>query len=301
VRSASQADYLTKKFAEFKDHLELVLVPDLTIPHALDEHLKGIEVLVHTASPFTFSSKDPKTEVLDIAIAANENVLESALSAPSLSRLVVTSSYAAVMHPSFGVDHVYTDDEWNPFTYEQAITINDPVVYYVASKKLAEKAVYDIVEQKKPKFDVVTLNPPMVFGPFLHNATLATLNESTKEIWDIINSTTDTVPYTGIPAFVDVRDVALAHVRAVENPKAHGRYLLSSSSYTWQEVVDLVHKNFPEQKIVPVGKPGEYHPTVKLDHTKAHKELGIDFIPLEKTVKDTFTQLFELKAKLAPA
>eukprot|EP01112_Ceratiomyxa_fruticulosa_P021545 TRINITY_DN7616_c0_g1_i2.p1 TRINITY_DN7616_c0_g1~~TRINITY_DN7616_c0_g1_i2.p1 ORF type:complete len:140 (-),score=29.41 TRINITY_DN7616_c0_g1_i2:40-459(-) len=139
----------------------------------------------------------------------------------------------------------------------------------------------------------------MIFGPIEHNASLANLNESTKALWDIVTAPSDVVPNTDVPAFVDVRDVAEAHVKAVENDKAHGRYLLSSSSYTWQEVIDIVRKNFPEHKIAPLGKPGQYHPTFKLDHTKAQTELGIHFTPLEKTVTDTFTQLFALQSKSA--
>jgi len=148
------------------------------------------------------------------------------------------------------------------------------------------------VEKTKPHFDVVTINPPMIFGPLEHDFTISSLNESIKQFWDIVTEQTETLPETRVPAFADVRDVALAHVLAVENPKAAGRYLIATGSYYWQELFDIVHKHFPARKIVPVGKPGDYPKTYRVDHSKAEKELGIHFIPFEKTVVDTLEQLF---------
>lgn len=41
---------------------------------------------------------------------------------------------------------------------------------YHASKTLAERAAWDFLEENKGKvsFDLVTINPPFVYGPFLH-------------------------------------------------------------------------------------------------------------------------------------
>jgi len=294
VRSASQADHLKQKYSEFKDKFEVVVVPDLTTPHSLDDALHGVDALVHVASPFAYHFKDPKTEILDVAITATKNALESAAKSPSVKRVVVTSSFAAIVDASLGParDHTYTEKDWNPVTYESALQINNPVVYYLASKKLAEQAVYEFVEKTKPHFDVVTINPPMIFGPLEHDFTISSLNESIKQFWDIVTEQTETLPETRVPAFADVRDVALAHVLAVENPKAAGRYLIATGSYYWQELFDIVHKHFPARKIVPVGKPGDYPKTYRVDHSKAEKELGIHFIPFEKTVVDTLEQLF---------
>lgn len=41
--------------------------------------------------------------------------------------------------------------------------------------------------------------------------------------------------------FVDVRDVASAHVMAFENPSANGRYILVESSVSHDEAVQILH------------------------------------------------------------
>jgi nucleoside-diphosphate-sugar epimerase len=88
-------------------------------------------------------------------------------SAPSVRRVVVTSSFAAILDESKLTDPntVFSEKSWNPVTLEDAH--KDQATAYRASKKLAEKAAWDFVADKSngAKFDLVTINPPMVYGP----------------------------------------------------------------------------------------------------------------------------------------
>ena len=60
--------------------------------------------------------------------------------APDVKRVVVTSSCAAVLDFAAGNNgRVYTADDWNPSTWEEAVA-GDKGVGYRASKKYAERA-----------------------------------------------------------------------------------------------------------------------------------------------------------------
>lgn len=78
----------------------------------------------------------------------------------------------------------------------------------------------------------------MVFGPCEHDVTLESLNESNDQIWRIISSGPDTkVPPTSSFRWVDVRDVASAHVAAIDpSVKGNQRFLISGGEFSWQEV-----------------------------------------------------------------
>jgi len=78
----------------------------------------------------------------------------------------------------------------------------------------------------------------MVFGPCEHDVTLDSLNESNSQIWRIISGGKDKeVPPTGVFRWVDVRDVATAHVAALEEKvKGNQRFLVSGGEFSWQRV-----------------------------------------------------------------
>ena len=135
---------------------------------------------------------------------------------------------------------IYSEVEadWNPVTWEEAITTTLPITAYRASKKFAEQAVWDFIQAHQPHFDVVTIQPPMVFGPCEHDVTVDTLNESNAQIWKILSGGKEgVVPPTGMWQWVDVRDVAEAHVNSLDLAvKGNQRFLLGAGEFTWQKV-----------------------------------------------------------------
>jgi len=71
-----------------------------------------------------------------------------------------------------------------------------------------------------------------------HDVTLESLNESNAQIWRIISGGKDAkVPPTAIWRWVDVRDVAAAHVASIESGcKGNQRFLISAGEFTFQRV-----------------------------------------------------------------
>lgn len=227
-----------------------------------------------------------------------------ARSAPTVRRVVVTSSFAAILTEAKTNDPstTYSESSWNPVTIDDIH--NSPATAYRASKTLAERAAWDFVRDPASgaQFDLVTVNPPMVFGPVVHYlASLDSINTSNERIVDCVRGKwREAVPPTG-PAmiWVDVRDVALAHVKAgLEIPEAGGRRLFVVSGwFSNAELAALVRKNFPEDsERLPTAetKGGEVAPEgerFKYDNSETTRLLGIDWIGFEKSVVDTARSL----------
>ena len=93
--------------------------------------------------------------------------------------------------------------------------------------------------------------------------------------------------------WVDVRDVARAHVEAMESPTAaNKRFLVAAGSYNNRIIVDLIRQNFPEyHSALPLesAEGGNYPDggTFKIDSTRSKEMLGINYRSLESSVVDT--------------
>ncbi|KAL7953995.1 hypothetical protein V8C34DRAFT_317660 [Trichoderma compactum] len=261
------------------------IVPDMAAANAFDEAVKGVDGgepllirintwIIHTASPFILNATDFEKELLQPAIRGTTSILKAAQKYnPSISRVVVTSSFASVLDPMQGQrpGYIYKEADWNPITVEQANS--NPVMAYLASTTFADRAVFDYVEANKPSFTVATLCPPMVYGPIVHSVSdVKSLNTSSGDINRLIDGSEKHVPDTSFHAFADVRDLAEAHVLAFEKPEAAGqRYLVANSAYSYQQTCDIIWEKFPEQKeLTPKGNTGApLPPAYRLDTTKA--------------------------------
>lgn len=147
VRSQSKADQVLSDFSTYGSRLDFGIVPDITSPGAFDEVVKSsppFDIVIHTASPFLYKVISDNREFLDPAIKGTLEVLKSVKkNAPSVKRVVLTSSCAAIINfAGASVTHpqkVYTEDDWNPTTWESALTGTQNNAYQ-ASKKFAELA-----------------------------------------------------------------------------------------------------------------------------------------------------------------
>lgn len=78
--------------------------------------------------------------------------------------MVITSSFASVldMNAFPAVGTTYSDNDWNPATYEEAAQSSNPGFVYCASKALAEAEAWRFIKEEKVHFSLTTLCPPMV-------------------------------------------------------------------------------------------------------------------------------------------
>ncbi|CAI0455505.1 unnamed protein product, partial [Linum tenue] len=163
-------------------------------------------------------------------------------------------------------------------------------LWYPLGKTLAEMAAWDFA--KENGIDMVTIHPGFVIGPFLHPA----LCTSVGMILSLVNGNKI------YPKFhcwsVDVRDVAEAHIKAFDHENqvsASGRYCLVGSSVPFSQVLGILHKLYPT---LPLADKCEEVNSLKLPEFEASREkaedgLGIKFMPLEESLKDTIECLKE--------
>lgn len=69
----------------------------------------------------------------------------------------------------------------------------------------------------------------MIFGPPTQSASTSTLNTSSNIIWALISGKTPNLPAEGLALWVDVRDVAEAHIRVLDKEGMAGRRVLMSA------------------------------------------------------------------------
>jgi nucleoside-diphosphate-sugar epimerase len=237
------------------------------------------------------------------AIEGTKNILSSiSAHAPQIKRVVITSSFAAIVNMQKGAwpDHTYTEEDWNPETYEVAKTA-DGETAYCASKTFAERAAFDYVKKASPSFSIATICPPMVYGPIGHSVTsTAKLNTSSADIYRLMNGSEKEVPQTAFYAFCDVRDVAGAHLKAYQKDEAaNQRFLVTGGNYGYQMICDILRERFPEiRDKVPEGKPGSGvgADVYKVDNSKAKRVLDISrFRSLEECIVDTARSLLAIE------
>ncbi|KIX01368.1 uncharacterized protein Z518_09093 [Rhinocladiella mackenziei CBS 650.93] len=277
VRSEKSIPGIQKAHAPHVDQLSFVVVPDMAAPQALHDAAQGVTGVIHTANPFILQPKDNESELLKPSIGGVLNALEAAA--------------AQDLRPGY----TYTEADWNPATYEEAKNSSNGAFSYCAAKALAEKAAWEWMESHKPSFNLTSICPPWIFGPSINGIkSLDHLNESTETIWPLVDGSRKEVPPVEFGGFADVRDVALAHLRAYESEEAGGQRFLVGNHFDYQTAVDLLRVDFPEiLDRIPEGTPGLglKTPMYEVNGSKARKVLGIEYTPLNTTLKDTVADL----------
>ena len=176
----------------------------------------------------------------------------------------------------------------------------------MVSKTYAERAAWEFLKNNRGevKFELTTLLPTYVFGPQLFEEdALGSLNYSNGQVQALICSSPGEELKPDMNAhFVDVRDVAKAHLLAFQKEEAAGkRLILTSCRYTSQDVVNILNEKFPQLKgkISEGPNPGKYDASsVVGEHHKAEEVLGIKYAGLEKSIYDTAAQVLKVELRL---
>ncbi|KAG5645393.1 hypothetical protein DXG03_006346 [Asterophora parasitica] len=307
ARSLEKAKNWIAKFPMHEKNFEIAVVPDLTGEHAYDQAIVGVDVVVHTASPVNVASiKDNEQDMLLPAIWGTRNLLVATKLEPSIQRVVYTSSFAAVCNPPLlpHAGHMYTDDSWNPATYDEAKASDNPFFVYCASKTLAEQEVWKYIKENKPSWHATTICPPLILGPPLQPmSSMGSLNASLVSIWTLINGDSNHgIPETHVPALTDVRDIAKAHVLSAQKEEAKNeRFLVIAHHFKNEEVIDMAAEAHSEVRDrLPDVSSFKYDASdhFRSDSTKVQKKLGFSFMPKDKSIRETIDSLLELDKKL---
>ncbi|KAI1327055.1 ketoreductase [Xylariaceae sp. FL0255] len=283
--------------------LSFAVVEDMVKEHAFDAVFQSeapFDYVVHTASPYHLNVQDPVKDFLDPAIKGTTGLLKSIKAyAPTVRRVVITSSSAAILNP---VNHakVYDETYWAPTTWDDAM--QDPKKAYKASKVYAEKAAWQFIEDEKPKFDLAVINCTYVLGPVQRCLPgLEAMNTSNHRIRDMVQGKMrdGLSPTAPVFTFVDVRDVALSHLRALTVPAAgNKRFYVVGSHFSNKHIADVIRKSFPGlagrlpdeatcEDDLPVDVYG-------FDNSRSRNVLGLEYTSLEQSVVDTVQSILAL-------
>lgn len=281
---------------------------DLLDEGSYGEGMAGCQVVFHTASPFISHVEDPQKELVDPAQLGTRNVLEEVNRTPSVTRVVLTSSCAAIYGDNADLEKtpkgIFTEEIWNTSSSLR----HQPYSY---SKTVAEKDAWKINE-KQTRWDLVTINPSLVIGPGINP-------RATSESFKIVKQFGDGSMKTGAPKMgmgvVDVRDLAEAHFRAAFTPEAKGRYITSGHNTDFSEMAETLIEKYGDDYPIPrrvmpkwlvwlVGPMVNKALTRKMvslnvglpwkgDNGKTIRELGMHYRPLEESMNDFFGQMIE--------
>jgi dihydroflavonol-4-reductase len=297
-----------KRSQEIKDALRPHLVSGIDIESALtfvvldlnkdagwNEALAGIDVLMHTASPFPIASPQDENELIRPAVEGTLRAMRAAKSA-GVKRVVLTSSVAAI----YGHDLPAGVSEFDETMWTDVL---HPVgkKAYTKSKTLAEKAAWDFVKNEASEISLTTINPVLVLGVPLDSH----YGSSISIVQRVLKGKDPMLPDLRF-AIVDVKDVAKMHVDCIDVKATYGqRIVASSDTLSFVQIAKILKSAFPKSNtktgkapnflirilanfdadirtILPsLGKP------MLVSNKKAKSLLGISFISAQTSVEES--------------
>lgn len=277
---------------------------DLLQEGSYDRPAKGCDYIFHLASPFSIRVKDAQKDLVDPAVEGTKNVLRAASNSGSVKKVVLTSSIVAVFGDNIDMQTLGIEafDE-SHFNTTSSLS-HQPYPY---SKVKAEQAAWKIFKEQN-QWQLVVINPAFVMGPPL---TKTPHSESISFMKDILKGKM----FAGVPdlslGFVDVRDVARAHLLAMQSPEANGRYIIAERTMSFMAFVNIIRNHYGRKYWLPFmisPKPMLYIVgpllglttsfiknnvgfPLRLDSTKSRTKLKLEYTPLDTTVVDMVEQM----------
>ena len=274
---------------------------DLEKDAGWDAALRGVDVLMHTASPFPIASPKDENDLIRPAVEGTIRALKAAKTA-GVQRVILTSSNAAV----YGCDLPASKSDYDESMWTD---VNHPIgrVAYTKSKTLAERAAWDFVKSQAPEIALTTINPVLVLGAPLDD----NFGSSISVVERILKGKDPMLPDLRFP-IVDVRDVAKMHVDSIKNESTKGeRILASSETYSFVEIAKYLKSIYPKSKVKTAQAPSALIKLLSLfddeikavlpllgkpmltSGAKAVKLFGMKFIPVEVSVRESADYLLK--------
>jgi dihydroflavonol-4-reductase len=204
---------------------------DLLKDAGWDKAVAGCDYVLHVASPFIVGLPKHEDELIVPAVEGTRRVIEASIKA-GVKKIVLTSSCAAIVETHDGKTH-YSETDWTDANHKQTPA-------YYKSKTLAEQKAWALIKAQtgaKPT-KLAVINPAGVIGPTLSDD-IGTANEIVRQI---IAGEVPGCPRVHL-GFVDVRDVAAAHILAMTNDAADGeRFIISEHEFWFKEFCEILQQ-----------------------------------------------------------
>lgn len=191
---------------------------DILDRDSVAQAVKGRDAVVHCAAMCTYWARDPQV-IYRTNVEGTRIVMEEAAKT-SVEHIVHTSSTAVLGRSRNGL----ADESTEP----QPGDLRRP---YRRSKYMAEKVVMEMAEQGLP---AVVVNPSAPVGAWDAKPT-----RTGQMVLDFLRDRMFAYMDTGLN-LVDVEDVAVGHVLALEKGRPGQRYILGNENVTLQQVMSML-------------------------------------------------------------
>ncbi|KAF2489584.1 putative 3-beta hydroxysteroid dehydrogenase/isomerase [Lophium mytilinum] len=306
VRRQAQVESLEAFFRpNYGDRVEFATIPNMTQEGAYDAVLHDVDYIFHVASPLASPSHgadtDYKAVYIEPAVEGVTTILDAATKYPSIKRVVITSSVAA-LRPLEGISDGTIESEQSGANIQ--LSPDHPFASfgeaYAGSKILADQATTAFVKARQPKYSTVTIHPTFIYGRNIIQTSFSQLSGTNAFLW---HSLQGPQPIVGSRA-VHVLDVAEAHLRALElvadkdpymDPSSWtggtAKFIVAAPSFDWLDIAEFTRRKYPQ-----IGSKLEEGKTIagSYDTSRATSILGLkSFRPIEEMVTDVIDQLLE--------
>lgn len=296
-------DFLQKIADQSEGTLEL-WEADLLEANSYHKAAEGSDAIIHMASPFTLRFDDAEKELIKPALEGTRNVLAAANASSTVKKVVLTSSVAAVHGDNIDQKEKGIEALDESHFNESSSVDHQPYSY---SKVLAEKEAWKMAEAQS-KWKLVVINPSFVMGPSLSKHSSS---ESLAFMQDLLSGKYRMGAPDLMFGYVDVRDVAQAHLLALEKADALGRHILAERTASVLDLVELLKNKYGDRYKLPLMKAPKWlllliaplfglkrkfvqrnvgH-KINLDASKSREKLGVNYRPLEETLTDMVEQM----------
>ncbi|HEX4733658.1 MAG TPA: aldehyde reductase [Thermoleophilaceae bacterium] len=273
-----------------------VVAADLGDDAGWADAVAGCSRVLHVASPFPPEQPKDPDELIVPAREGALRVIKASLAA-GVGRIVMTSSVAAVRHGRPASEaRPYTEEDWT----DGNDTRRTP---YVRSKALAERAAWEHVRGAGAEDRLATVEPGAIIGPVLNDDHSFSL----QAIQRLLTGSMPAIPRLGF-TFIDVRDVADLHIRAMTDPAAAGERFLATDEFLWvADVAAILRRRLGDRasKVPTRSAPNflvramslfdgslrsivsDLGKTAYYSNMKARERLGWQPRPVEDSIADT--------------
>jgi nucleoside-diphosphate-sugar epimerase len=285
-------------------NLSFVIIEDLATPGAYDDAVRGVDYIIHLASSMVMKGEINPAEYtkffVDTAVAGVASILSAASLAPSVKRVIFTSSTSAMLPWSAftdGSNEIFNEDSRTPFPVGPYA--NDFQAYNAG--KIAQLEVTKFwVTKHNSHFDVVNVAPAYVIGR----------SELITDPKDILLGTNSTalaavfgkkapIPNASITAHLD--DVALLHIKALDTRVPSNSLWLAVCGETdtmmWNDALAYAAKRYPKA-IEACAFPNDGdQPTLRvvIDSSRTRKFFDVEFKGFEEQVTSMLDHFLKLK------
>ncbi len=216
-------DLSLKSIFEENEKLKIVY-GDLFNVESLKKAIEGCDKVIHCAANLPIGKLDPQKDVIDTSVIGVENLCSVM---GDVNTIIHTSSVAAIRPTKYENGKTYSIEDWCD---DASLESN----HYGFAKAEGEKKMREWAEGKNVR--LITIHPSIVFGPVLHpkhiDGSMSYLKHFVKGPPFVLDLNIN---------FVDVRDVALAHINALDKGEDRRRYLTHTSDM-WMNEIGLILK-----------------------------------------------------------